>query len=104
MVLGEGVFDWLTLAAWGYPACAALGTQGMDKVTAALRGCSQVFLAFDNDDAGREAANSLREMLGRRAAVVNLPLGVADVGDLAALPHGQRLFRRLLARAGRNAR
>ena len=55
-ILTEGVFDYLTLAAWGYPACAALGTQGMDKVAAALRGCPRVFLAFDNDDAGREAA------------------------------------------------
>ena len=27
-ILTEGVFDYLTLAAWGYPACAALGTQG----------------------------------------------------------------------------
>ena len=26
VVLAEGVFDWLTLTAWGFPACAALGT------------------------------------------------------------------------------
>ena len=104
VVVTEGVFDYLTLAAWGYPACAALGTQGMDKVVAALRGCPRVFLAFDNDDAGREAAASLQALLGRRAAVVNLPQGVADVGELVALPHGQLLFRRLLARAARAAR
>ena len=30
-VLTEGVFDYLTLTAWGYPACAALGTQGLDR-------------------------------------------------------------------------
>ena len=103
-ILAEGVFDYLTLAAWGYPACAALGTQGLDKVTAALRGCPRVFLAFDNDGAGREATANLQAQLGRRAAVVNLPQGVADVGELAALPHGQFLFRRLLARAARAAR
>ena len=104
IVVTEGVFDWLTLAAWDYPACAALGTQGMDKVAANLRGCPRVFLAFDNDDAGREATANLQALLGRRAAVVNLPQGVADVGELAALPHGQLLFRRLLARAARAAR
>ena len=104
VILTEGVFDYLTLAAWGYPACAALGTQGMDKVAANLRGCPRVFLAFDNDDAGREATANLQAQLGRRAAAVNLPQGVADVGELAALPHGQLLFRRLLARAARAAR
>ena len=104
VVLTEGVFDWLTLASWGYPACAALGTQGLERVAAALRGCPDVFPAFDNDNAGREATDGLKELLGRRAAVVNLPQGVADVGELAALPHGQRLFRRLLARAASAAR
>ena len=104
IVVTEGVFDWLTLTAWGYPACAALGTQGMDKVAANLRGCPRVFLAFDNDDTGREATANLQALLGRRAAVVNLLQGVADVGELGALPHGQLLFRRLLARAARAAR
>ena len=104
IVVTEGVFDWLTLTAWGYPAVAALGTQGMDKVAANLRGCPRIFLAFDNDGAGLAAAESLKDLLGRRAAVVNLPQGVADVGGLAALPHGQLLLRRLLARAAKSAR
>ena len=104
IVLTEGVFDYLTLAAWGYPACAALGTQGLDKVAAALKGCPRVFLAFDNDDAGRDAAHGLKELLGCRAAVVNLPEGIADVGELAKHPHGQPLFNRLLALASRAAR
>ena len=103
-ILTEGVFDYLTLAAWGYPVCAALGTQGMDKVAAGLRGCPRVFLAFDNDDAGRAATESLKELLGHRTALVNLPQGVADVGELATRPNGQLLFRRLLARAAHNAR
>ena len=104
VVVAEGVFDRLTLAAWGYPAVAALGTQGMDKVAASLRGCPRVFLAFDNDDAGEAAADSLKQLLDNRAAVVNLPQGVGDVGELATLAHGQLLFRRLLARAAYNAR
>ncbi len=104
VIVAEGVFDYLTLASWGYPAVAALGTQGMDKVAAALNGCPRVFLAFDNDEAGNAAADSLRNLLGNRAAVVNLPDGVADVGELATLPNGQRLFRRLLQRAAQGAR
>ena len=103
-VLTEGVFDWLTLATWGVPACAAMGTQGMEKVAASLRGCPRVFLAFDNDDAGREATERLEALLGRRAATVTLPDGVGDVAELAAHPHGRALFLRLLARAAHAAR
>ena len=103
-VLTEGVFDYLTLAAWGLPACAALGTQGLGKVAAALRGCSRVFLAFDGDGAGTEAAQGLGELLGKRAAVVALPQGVGDVAELAARPNGRALFLRLLVRAAHSAR
>ncbi|MDE2752688.1 MAG: CHC2 zinc finger domain-containing protein [Gemmatimonadota bacterium] len=103
-VVTEGVFDWLLLSEWGLPACAALGTQGMKRVAAALRGCPRVFLAFDNDDAGREAAAALAGLLGRCAAVVTLPEGVADVADLATNPHGRRVFSPLLKRAARAAR
>ena len=103
-VLGEGLFDWLAIAGWGIPACAALGTQGVEKAAASLRGCPRVFLAFDSDDAGREAAERLGGLLGRRAATVNLPEGIGDVAELAAMPHGRAAFLRLLARAAHTAR
>ena len=103
-VVTEGVFDWLALAQWGIPACAALGTQGVERVADALRGCPRVFLAFDNDDAGREATERLLTLLGRRAAAVTLPQGVGDVADLATHPHGRAVFFRLLALAARSAR
>ena len=103
-VVAEGLFDWLALAGWGLPACAALGTQGVERVASALRGCPRVFLAFDNDDAGREATGRLRTLLGRRAAAVTLPDGVGDVAELAAHPRGRALFLRLLAQAARPTR
>ena len=104
VVVAEGVFDWLLLAGWGLPACAALGTQGMERIASALRGCPRVFLAFDNDDAGREATDGLLTLLGRRAAAVALPAGTGDVADLAALPHGRSVFLGLLSQAARSAR
>ena len=104
VVLTEGVFDWLALTQWGLPAVAALGTQGMERVAASLRGCSRVFLAFDADDAGREAAERLGGLLGRRAATVDLLEGVTDVAELATHPHGRAIFLGLLARAARTAR
>ena len=103
-VVTEGVFDWIALAQWGIPACAALGTQGVERIASALRGCPRVFLAFDNDDAGLEATERLLTLLGRRAAAVTLPQGVGDVADLATHPNGRAAFLRLLARAARSAR
>ena len=103
-VLAEGLFDWVALAGWGIPACAALGTQGLERVAASLQGCPRVFLAFDADDAGLEATERLAGLLGRRAAAVTLPEGIGDVGELAALPHGRALFLRLLGQAARSAR
>ena len=103
-VVAEGVFDWLVLAGWGLPAVAALGTQGVERVASALRGCPRVFLAFDNDEAGLEATERLADLLGRRAAAVTLPQGVGDVAELAALPQGRAAFLHLLAHAARSAR
>ena len=103
-VVAEGVFDWLALAGWGVPACAALGTQGVERVASALRGCPRVFLAFDNDEAGFEATERLAALLGGRSAAVTLPQGVGDVAELASLPQGRAAFLRLLARAARSAR
>ena len=104
VVVAEGLFDWLVLGEWGLPACAALGTRGLERIAAALRGCPRVFLAFDNDDAGREATAALAGLLGRRAAVVTLPEDISDVADLATHPGGRRVFLRLLERAARAAR
>ncbi len=103
-VVTEGIFDWLLLTEWCLPACAALGTQGMERVAAALRGCPHVFLAFDNDDAGREATAALSGLLGRRAAIVDLPDGISDVAELATASNGRTVFLRLLERAARAAR
>ena len=103
-VVAEGVFDWLVLASWGLPACAALGTQGVERVALALRGCPRVFLAFDNDQAGLEATERLAGLLGRRSAAVTLPRDVGDVAELACLPQGRSFFLSLLARAVRSAR
>ena len=104
VVLTKGVFDWLALTQWGLPAVAALGTQGMERVAGSLLAFPRVFLAFDADDAGREAAERLESLLGRRAATVRLLEGVTDVAELATHPHGRAIFLGLLARAARTAK
>ncbi len=105
IVVAEGLFDWLVLAAWGLPAVAALGTQGMDNLASSLQGQTRLFLAFDADQAGREASQQLSDRLGpHRTRVVTLPPGVADVAELGARPDGRSTFLDALHRAARAAR
>ena len=103
LVLTEGLFDWLALTQWGLPACAALGTQGMERIAPALPSHSRVLLAFDSDDAGWAASQRLKDLLGRRSAIVTLPHGAGDVAELSTRPHGRAHFLQLLTRAARHA-
>lgn len=92
----EGVFDLLALVQWGEPALALAGTHASPASLAALRAFPRVYLAFDADAAGRNAAAALQAALGERAHRVALP-GVKDVGDLAPLPDGHARFARARA-------
>ncbi|MCY4576706.1 MAG: CHC2 zinc finger domain-containing protein [Chloroflexi bacterium] len=104
VIVTEGMFDWLTLSQWGLPACAALGTQGLERVAQAVSRFANVFVAFDRDDAGIAAAERLSALLGRRSAVVRLPRDFMDVGELATAPDGRAAFIAQLAEAARERR
>ena len=105
IVVAEGLFDWLLLAGWGLPAVAALGAQGMDKLASSLQDQARVFLAFDADEAGREASGQLTDLLGaHRTRLVTLPPGVSDVADLGRYPEGRAVFLDRLRRAAGAAR
>jgi DNA primase len=82
VVLVEGPFDWLTAVGWGFDTAALLGTRVSERVLRQLDR-EQVYLALDNDDAGREAMRDLAEILGPCAIPVHLPSGVSDVSALA---------------------
>jgi DNA primase len=93
VILVEGVFDWLTLVQWGFPALALVGTRVRPEVLRALGArFERVYLALDADDAGREAAAALAGALGPRAATVRLPDGVKDVAELSPRPDGRAVF------------
>ncbi len=104
VIVTEGVFDWLTLTHWGLPACAALGTQGMERIAQAVSRFANIFVAFDRDDAGEAAAERLSALLGRRSAVVRFPRDFLDVGEVATAPDGRAAFIAQLAESVRKRR
>lgn len=99
VLLTEGPFDWLTLAQWGYPAAALTGTHVSKQALTALRRFRCVYLALDNDDAGRRATAELQRELGTKAVPVRLPEFAQDVNDLLSYQDGASLFEKCLAEA-----
>jgi len=62
VLLVEGVFDWLTLVSWGYPALALVGTHASPEVLKALGRFERVIVLLDGDEAGQAGrAESLGE-------------------------------------------
>lgn len=102
--LTEGPFDWLTLASWGLPACALLGTQASSETLRQLGYARSVVLVLDADDPGRAAAAQLAQTLGGRARVVELPDGVKDVNELGVTPGGREAFFTAVDAAERRSR
>lgn len=87
----EGVFDYLTLRSWGIPALALVGTRARAETLNALGRFTRVYLALDNDPAGREATAHLVDHLGSRAIPVALP-DVKDVAELAVRRNGRAML------------
>jgi DNA primase len=101
VVVTEGPFDWLTAIQWGLAAVALLGTHVSRPTVQSLARFRRVYLALDADEAGRRSADGLAAALGRRAIVVELPLGVHDLNDLGCSPAGREAFQRCLEAANR---
>ncbi len=95
--LVEGVFDWLTLRSWGVPALALVGTHVSSDALRSLARFERLYLALDNDEAGRAATEKLMQALGERALPMTPP-GVKDVAELAPDPEGRATFARFAER------
>ena len=96
-VVTEGLFDYITLAQWRWPACAIMGATSADRRSEQFDGFRFVFTAMDDDDRGREFNEHLIETLGDdRVTHVPLPLGAHDVAELATVEGGAEAFRKAL--------
>lgn len=100
----EGAFDWLTLASWDIPAFAALGGSLSATALADLRKARTIYLAFDRDTPGQQAARALACHLNGRARLVALPPGVKDVNELGQRPAGRLIFQACVVEAAQRSR
>ena len=92
----EGVFDWLTLRMWNYPAVALSGTHARARLFRALERFERIYVVLDNDQAGQSGTRALIDVLGDRVRPVTLS-GVKDVADLGRMPDGRDRFARAVA-------
>jgi len=79
VVLTEGVPDCLSIIQAGHPAVAIFGTSAFKpEYETRFNRCSTVYVAMDNDEAGRKAALEIGAMLGSKARIVSF----TDAKDL----------------------
>ena len=80
----EGPFDVLTCYTYGYPAIGTWGNPSPEQIDAINKSPIRVlYLAMDNDSAGRRMANTIRAGLDSRILVkeVKWPFGRKDPGE-----------------------
>jgi len=99
VIVTEGLFDWLTAAAWGLPSVALLGTRCNGGTVGQLARFHRVYIALDADGPGRRASARLASALGARAIVVRLPQGAHDLNELGCGRDGRGAFLRSLNKA-----
>jgi DNA primase len=95
VLVTEGVFDALSLLAWGLPGVALCGTNPGPRALAQLRTLAQgarLYLVPQADPPGRRAAERLSSALPGPAQIVQLPAGVKDLSELAERPEGRDVF------------
>lgn len=75
VVVCEGEFDALVAGQFGYATVGLSGAgQWQDNWSDYLEGARKVYVVFDNDKAGHDGAVKVRESVGRKARIVQMPL------------------------------
>jgi DNA primase len=97
--LVEGPLDLLALRMWGVPAVALGGSAAAHDTLTLLKTWDRVYLALDQDRAGREATERIANELGARAVRIELPPGVKDMAELAQSADGYKQFRHAVRHA-----
>jgi len=103
LIICEGEFDRLVLEARGIPAVTSTGGAGAfkDEWIPSLKEISNLYICFDQDDAGMHHAQKLIEKLphARYVSLSGLPEGKKDITDFFVLGNGLEDFNKLLKEA-----
>lgn len=86
VMICEGPFDVLTCYTYGYPAIGTFGNPSPSQINAINKSPIKVlYLAMDNDAAGRRMANTIKAGLDPRIIIkeVHWPNGVKDPNELS---------------------
>ncbi len=86
-MLCEGPFDVLTCYTYGYPAIGTFGNPSPSQISAINKSPIKIlYLAMDNDSAGRRMANTIKAGLDPRIIIksVEWPAGKKDPNELTA--------------------
>lgn len=83
IVICEGEFDRLVLESNGFQAVTSTGGAGTFRLewAKAFEGISDVYICFDRDEAGRDGATKVGQMIPH-AKLVDLPEEVGEGGDV----------------------
>ena len=84
-IITEGPFDVLTGWTYGYPTCGTFGQISGYQIEQLNKSCIRVlYVAFDNDEAGRRFARALKRGLDPRIITVDvkLPANKKDLNEL----------------------
>jgi hypothetical protein len=91
----EGIIDCLTLINIGYPAIAIYGANNFKQEFAnKFSNCKKVYICFDSDEAGKEAAIKVGELLIDKAKIISFPKGI-DSNKLVIV-NGKEKFTELI--------
>ena len=84
-IITEGPYDTLTGWTYGYPTCGTFGQPSDYQIEQLNKSCiSVLYLAFDNDEAGRRFTRAVKRGLDKRIMTVDvtLPKNKKDLNDL----------------------
>jgi len=81
VIICEGQIDTLTLRQHGYNSCGIYGSHLWKDEWTKILGNKRVYLAFDNDEAGRKAVEFIGKKLGPKTSVLLPPEKSKDWND-----------------------
>lgn len=93
----EGAPDCISAVQTGYSTVAILGTSFKPEYLPKFSQCEMIYLCFDGDESGKEAALKIGEIIGERVRIVQLPEGL-DLNDYLK-NHTKEEFENLIASA-----